>query len=106
LKELPHLNFIKDGEISRKFIELLSINYYDIEMHIEFRGLITLLRRTLGLLKYPEYFFQLLNNQKLFFHFLAFSFAGFKRTIFSLDKLKSQFNSIVFVELKAILENI
>ena len=33
--------------MSDKFIELLSINYYDIEMNREFRGLIKLLKKTL-----------------------------------------------------------
>ena len=37
--------------MSEKFVELLSINYYDLEMNQHFRGLITLLEKTFGEIK-------------------------------------------------------
>jgi len=40
--------------MSIKLIELLKINYYDIEMHRDFRGLIKLLNINLEILKYQE----------------------------------------------------
>jgi len=47
----------------------------------------------------------LINNPKLFFSLLAFTFSGLKSTIFSIDKLKSEFHSIVFIQQKAIFKH-
>jgi len=91
--------------MSNKFIELLSINYYDIEMNREFRGLIKLLFKTLKQISKPQNFIDLLNNPKLFFSLLAFTFSGLKSTVFSIDKLKNQFHSIVFIQQKAIFDH-
>ena len=44
LKDQSYKTFKAGSEMSDKFIELLSINYYDIEMNREFRGLVTLLK--------------------------------------------------------------
>ena len=46
----------------------------------------------------------LLNNEKLFFSFMAFTFEGVKSTLFAIDEIKEQFQDIVFEKQKAILD--
>ena len=105
LKNSREINFQTGSAMSGKYIELLSMNYYDLEMHKCFRGLVPLVKDAWAELKYGTNFMDLINNPKLFFCFMAFTFEGFKSTLFAMEKVKKQFQSIVFVEQRAILEH-
>ncbi len=104
LNQQTYITFKAGSDMSNKFIELLSINYYDIEMNREFRGLVKLLKKIFKQIKRPRNFLDLIGNPRLFFSLLAFTFSGLKSTAFSIDELKNEFHSIVFVQQKAILD--
>jgi len=65
LSVMKQYSFKIDSDVSNILLELLSINYYDIEMHKNFRDFIDILKEILALLTNCNHFFDFLENTKL-----------------------------------------
>ena len=59
---LPKVALDAASDMSKHLIELLGMNWYDIEMHLKFQDLVKFIRETLKCLREPANIFKLLNN--------------------------------------------